>query len=107
MLGSPHSQLVYDSAVSDELHFHSPSEAASVPPIHTPALPAAAETSSAFENAECTLANCRPASRQAALASLHDKASFMSVYSAGGDGGDPGGDGISSGEGGTGGDAGG
>jgi len=98
---------VYDSAMSDWLHFHWPSEAASVPPIHT-TLPAAAETSSAFENAECTLASCRPAPRQAALASLHDRASFMSVYSAGGDGGDPGGDGISDGgEGGAGGDAGG
>ena len=74
--------MVYDSGVPDGLHFHVPSEAASVPPIHT-LLPAAAVSSSAFSAAESTVANCRPAARQAALASLHDRASFISVYTGG------------------------
>ena len=77
-LGSPECQLVYDSGVPDGLHTHVPSEAASVPPIHT-LLPAAAVTSSAFSAAESTFANCLPAVRQASLASLHDRASFISV----------------------------
>ena len=82
LLGCPGCQLVYDSGVLDGLHTHVPSEAASVPPIHT-ALPAAAVSSSAFSAAVCTLASCRPAARQAALASLHDRASFISVYTGG------------------------
>ena len=79
LLGSPAFQLVYDSGVLDGLHTHAPSDAASVPPIHTLLLPATAVTSSAFCAAECTLANCRPASWQAALASPHERASFISV----------------------------
>ena len=75
--------MVYDSGVPDGLHFHVPLEAASVPPIHTQ-FPAAAVTSSAFSAADCTLASCRPAARQAALALLHDRASFTSVYRGGG-----------------------
>ena len=35
LLGSPAFQLVYDSGVLDGLHTHVPSDAASVPPIHT------------------------------------------------------------------------
>ena len=35
LLGSPAHQLVYDSGVLDGLHTHVPSDAASVPPIHT------------------------------------------------------------------------
>eukprot|EP00964_Phaeocystis_antarctica_P032220 scaffold18260_cov57-Phaeocystis_antarctica.AAC.4 len=35
LLGSPAYQLVYDSGVLDGLHTHVPSDAASVPPIHT------------------------------------------------------------------------
>jgi hypothetical protein len=65
--GCPGFQLVYDSGVPDGLHTHVPSEAASVPPIHT-VLPAAAVSSCAFSDAECTLASCMPAARQAALA---------------------------------------
>ena len=57
-------------------------------------------TSSAFSAAECTLASCIPIAWQAALASGHDKASFMSVYSGGGDGGGSEGDGGVSGLGG-------
>ena len=56
LLGCPGSQFVYDSGMPVEFHTHVPSEAASVPPIHT-SLPAAAVTSSAFSAAECTLAN--------------------------------------------------
>ena len=80
-----------------------------MPPIHT-SLPAAAVSSSAFSAAECTLARCWPAARQAALASLHDRASFISVYNGGGGesggggkGGDGGGEGGDGGEGGAGG----
>ena len=36
LLGSPAFQLVYDTGVLDGLHTHAPSDAASVPPIHTP-----------------------------------------------------------------------
>ena len=79
MLGSPVYQLVYESAVPDGLHTHVFSESASVPPIHT-MLPSAAVTSSAFSAADCTLANCKPSCSQASLASLHDLASFISVY---------------------------
>jgi len=107
--GCPEFQLVYDSGVPEGLHTHVPSEAASVPPIHA-ALPAAAVSSSAFSAAECTLARCWPAARQAALASLHDRASFISVYNGGGGesggggkGGDGGGEGGDGGEGGAGG----
>ena len=53
-------QLKYDSGVLDGLHTHVPSDAASVPPIHT-LLPAAAVTSSAFRAADSTVANCMPA----------------------------------------------
>jgi len=60
LLGSPEAQLVYESGVPDELHFHVPSEAASVPSIHT-LLPAAAVTSSVFSAADCTIARCWPA----------------------------------------------
>ena len=60
LLGSPGYQLVYDTGVLDGLHTHAPSDAASVPPIHTE-LRAAAVTSSAFCSADCTLANWRPA----------------------------------------------
>ena len=35
LLGWPANQLVYDSGVLDGLHTHEPSDAASVPPIHT------------------------------------------------------------------------
>ena len=77
-LGSPSAQLVYDSGVFDGHHTHVPSDAASVPPIHNE-LPAAAVSSSAFCAADCTVANCRPAARQVALASPHEKASFISV----------------------------
>ena len=78
LLGSPLAQLVYDSGVLDGLHNHVPSDAASVPPIHT-SLPAAAVTSSAFCAADCTVASCRPAAWQAASASAHERASLMSV----------------------------
>eukprot|EP00964_Phaeocystis_antarctica_P053531 scaffold31430_cov50-Phaeocystis_antarctica.AAC.1 len=71
-------QLVYDSGVLDGLHTHVPSDAASVPPIHT-SLPAAAASSSAFCAADCTLASCRPAAWQAALASAHERVSLISV----------------------------
>jgi len=70
---------VYESAVPDGLHTHVFSESASVPPIHT-MLPSAAVTSSAFSAADCTLANCKPFCSQASLASLHDLASFISLY---------------------------
>eukprot|EP00964_Phaeocystis_antarctica_P086256 scaffold54611_cov65-Phaeocystis_antarctica.AAC.1 len=76
--GWPLSQLVYDSGVFDGLHTHAPSDAVSVPPIHT-RLPAAAVISSAFCAADCTLASCRPAAWQAASASAHERASLMSV----------------------------
>ena len=59
-LGSPLFQLKYDSGVLDGLHTHVPSEAASVPPVHT-SLPLAAVSSSTFCAADCTLASCRPA----------------------------------------------
>ena len=59
LLGSPLYQLVYDSGVLDGLHTHVPSEAASVPPIHT-SFPLAAVSSSTFCAADCTLASCRP-----------------------------------------------
>ena len=59
-LGSRAAQLKYDSSVLDGLHNHVPSDAASVPPIHT-VLPAAAVTSSAFCAADSTVASCRPA----------------------------------------------
>ena len=78
LLGSPGYQLVYDSGVLNGLHTHVPSDAASVPPIHT-SLPAAAATSSAFCAADCTLASCRPAAWQAASASVHERASPISV----------------------------
>eukprot|EP00964_Phaeocystis_antarctica_P117416 scaffold81251_cov63-Phaeocystis_antarctica.AAC.4 len=78
LLGSPVFQLVYDSGVLDGLHTHTPSDAASVPPIHTE-LPAAAVSSSAFCAADCTVANCRPAARQAALAPSHERALLISV----------------------------
>ena len=68
----------------DEFHTHVPSEAASVPPIQT-RLRFAAVTSSSFSAADCTLARCWPAARQAALASLHDRASSISVYTGDGD----------------------
>ena len=74
--------MVYDSGVPDGLHTHMPSKAASVPPIHT-LLPAAAVTSIAFSAADWTLASCRLFARQAAWASLHDRASFISVYTGG------------------------
>eukprot|EP00964_Phaeocystis_antarctica_P054083 scaffold31776_cov73-Phaeocystis_antarctica.AAC.4 len=77
-LGSPAYQLVYDSGVLDGLHTHVPSDAASVPPIHT-VLPAAAVSSSASCAADCTVANWRPAAWQSALASAHERASLMSV----------------------------
>ena len=77
-MGSPAYQLVYDSGVLDGLHTHAPSEAASVPPIHT-VLPAAALTRAAFCAADCTVANCRPAARQASSASPHERASLISV----------------------------
>ena len=70
--------MVYDSGVLDGPHTHVPSDAASVPPIHT-VLPAAAVTSAAFCAADCTVASCRPAARQAALASSHERASLMSL----------------------------
>eukprot|EP00964_Phaeocystis_antarctica_P122081 scaffold85756_cov55-Phaeocystis_antarctica.AAC.1 len=60
LLGSPLYQFVYDSGVLDELHTHVPSDAASVPPVHT-SLPLAAVSSSTFCAADCTLASCRPA----------------------------------------------
>ena len=85
MLGSPAFQLVYDSGVLVGLHTHVPSDAASVPPIHTE-LPAAAVSSSAFCSADCTLANWRPAAWQSALASAHERASLMSVKVHGGAG---------------------
>ena len=80
LLGSPVAkcQLVYDSGVLDGLHTHVPSDAASVPPIHT-SLRAAAVSSNAFCSASCTLASCRPAAWQAASASAHGRASLMSV----------------------------
>ena len=79
MLGSPSAQLVYESGVLDPLHTHVPSDAASVPPIHT-LLPYATASSNAFCSADCTLANCRPAAWQAASASAHIKrAPLMSV----------------------------
>ena len=59
-LGWPVAQLVYDSGVLDGLHTHVPSDAASVPQVHT-VLPLAAVVSSAFCAADRTLANCRPA----------------------------------------------
>ena len=92
--------MVYDSGMPDGLHTHMPSNAASVPPIHT-LFPAAAVTTSAFSAAEWTLASCRPFARQAALASLHDRASFISVYTGGGGGRlDGGGEGLGGGGGG-------
>ena len=60
LLGSPGFQLVYDSGVPDGLHTHAPSDAASVPPIHTSLSPARV-SSSAFCSADCTVASCRPA----------------------------------------------
>ena len=93
---------MYDNGVPDGLHSHVPSELASVPPIHT-LLPAAAVTSSAFSAAEWTLASCSPFARQAALASLHDRASFMSVYTGSGGEGGALADGGACGEGGEGG----
>ena len=77
LLGSPPPQLVYDSGVLDGLHTHAPSDAASVPPIHTEDVPAAAVTSSAFCAADCTLANWRPAAWQAASASPHERVSSL------------------------------
>eukprot|EP00964_Phaeocystis_antarctica_P106884 scaffold71677_cov68-Phaeocystis_antarctica.AAC.1 len=65
--------------VLDGLHTHVPSDAASVPPIHKRLLPAAAASSNAFCSADCTVANCRPAAWQSALASAHERASLMSV----------------------------
>ena len=59
---------------------HVPSEAASVPPIHT-SFPAAAVSSASFSAADCTMANCRPLPRQSALASLHVFEWLKSVYS--------------------------
>jgi hypothetical protein len=78
LLGSPEFQLVYDSGVLDGLHTHVPSDAASVPPIHT-GLPAAAVLTSASCAADCTVASCRPAAWQAASAPAHERALFMSV----------------------------
>eukprot|EP00964_Phaeocystis_antarctica_P105653 scaffold70637_cov65-Phaeocystis_antarctica.AAC.3 len=78
LFGSPACQLVYDSGVLDGLHTHVPSDATSVPPIHT-ALPAAVASSNAFCSADCTLASCMFAARQAASASAHGRASLISV----------------------------
>eukprot|EP00964_Phaeocystis_antarctica_P072349 scaffold44223_cov61-Phaeocystis_antarctica.AAC.1 len=91
LLGSPAYQLVYDSGVLDGLHTHVPSDAASVPPIHTEFLPPAVASSNAFCAVDCTVASCRPAAWQSALASAHERASFMSVYVHGGGEGDGGG----------------
>jgi len=77
-LGSPLAQLVYDSGVLDGLHTHVPSDAASLPPVHT-LLPAAAVTSSAFCAADSTVASCRPTALQAASAAGHGRAPLMSV----------------------------
>jgi len=77
-LGSPGYQLVYDSGVLDGLHTHVPSDAASVPPIHT-LLPAAAVISCSFCAVDCTVASCRPAFWQSASAPAHGRALFMSV----------------------------
>ena len=60
LLGSPLYQFVYDSGVLNGLHTQVPSDAASVPPVHT-SLPPAAVSSSTFCAADCTLASCRPA----------------------------------------------
>jgi hypothetical protein len=68
--------LVYDTDVFDGLHTHAPSDAASVPPIHT-ALSATAVTSSAFSAADRTLASCWPAAMQAASASPHERVPLM------------------------------
>jgi len=54
-----------------------PSDAASVPPIHTE--PPTRADSCSFCAADCTVASCRPAAWQAALASAHGRALFMSV----------------------------
>jgi len=70
--------LVYESGVLDGLHTHVPSDAASVPPIHT-RLPLAAVSSCSFCAADCTVASCRPTAWQAALAPAHGRASLMSV----------------------------
>eukprot|EP00964_Phaeocystis_antarctica_P108758 scaffold73283_cov76-Phaeocystis_antarctica.AAC.2 len=81
LLGSPDAkfQLKYDSGVLDGLHTHVPSDAASVPPIHKMLLPAVAVSSCSFCAADCTVANCRPAAWQSALALAHERASLMSV----------------------------
>ena len=79
LFGSFPFQLVYDSGVLDGLRTHAPSDAASVPPIHKNLLPAAAASSCSFCSADCTVANCRPAAWQSALASAHERASLMSV----------------------------
>ena len=80
LLGSPARQFVYESGALDGLHTHVPSDAASVPPIHTVELLLTAARSSAFCAADCTLASSCPAARQEASASAHERgASFMST----------------------------
>ena len=80
LLGSPARQFVYESGVLDGLHTHVPSDAASVPPIHTVELLLTAASSSAFCDADCTLASCCPPARQEASASAHERGvSFMST----------------------------
>ena len=78
LLGSPGYQLVYESGVLDGLHIHVPSDAASVPPIHTRLPPTRADSCS-FCAADCTVASCRPAAWQSASAPAHERALFMSV----------------------------
>ena len=78
LLGSPGYQLVYDSGVLDGLHTHVPSDAASVPPIHT-GLPPTRADSCSFCAVDCTVASCRPAFWQSASAPAHGRALFMSV----------------------------
>ena len=73
----------YFNVLAQDMSFHLPGPSEfnsrqSATMIHT-SLPAAAATSSAFCAADCTLANWRPAAWQSALASAHERASFMSV----------------------------